>query len=48
VKVCGVSLKIHRVWKLYAMSSAMWTCWDDLGLSLCVVPPISYVVAISK
>ena len=26
----------------------MWTCQNDLGLNLCVVPPISCMVAISK
>jgi len=30
-----------------AMSSVMWTCQNDLGLNLCVVPPTSRVVAIS-
>ena len=31
-----------------AMSSVMWTCQNDLGLNLCVVPPTSHVVAISE
>jgi len=31
-----------------AMSSVMWTCQNDLGLNLCVVPPISHMVAISE
>jgi len=31
-----------------AMSSVMWTCQNDLGLNLCVVPPTSRVVAISE
>jgi len=26
----------------------MWTCWNDLGLNLCVVPSTSHVVAISE
>jgi len=30
-----------------AMSSVMQTCQNDLGLNLCVVPPTSYMVAIS-
>jgi len=30
-----------------AMSLVMWTCQNDLGLNLCVVPPTSCVVAIS-
>jgi len=29
-----------------AMSSMMWTCQNDLGLNLCVVPLTSCVVAI--
>jgi len=24
----------------------MWTCWNDLSLNLCVVPPMSYMVTI--
>jgi len=31
-----------------AMSSVMWTCQNNLGLNLCVVPPTSHVVAISE
>jgi len=31
-----------------AMSSVMWTCQNDLGLNLCVVPSISHMVAISE
>ena len=31
-----------------AMSSVMWTCQNDLGLNLCVVPPTTCVVAISE
>jgi len=45
-KAYGVSLEICKVWKLYAMSLVMWTCWNDLGLNLCVMPPMSHVVAI--
>ena len=26
----------------------MQTCWNDLGLDLCVVPPTSHVVIISE
>jgi len=31
-----------------AMSLVMWTCQNDLGLNLCIVPPTSCVVAISE
>ena len=31
-----------------AMSLVMWTCQNDLGLNLCVVPSTSYVVVISE
>ena len=31
-----------------AMSLVMWTCQNNLGLNLCVVPPTSHVVAISE
>jgi len=31
-----------------AMSSVMWTCQNNLGLNLCVVPPTSRMVAISE
>ena len=31
-----------------AMSSVMQTCQNDLGLNLCIVPPISCMVAISE
>jgi len=31
-----------------AMSSVMWTCQNNLGLNLCVVPPTSCMVAISE
>jgi len=31
-----------------AMSSVMWTCQNDLGLNLCVVPPTSHMVTISE
>ena len=31
-----------------AMSSVIWTCQNDLGLNLCVVPPTSRMVAISE
>jgi len=31
-----------------AMSSVIWTCQNDLGLNLCVVPPTSCVVTISE
>jgi len=24
----------------------MWTCWNDFDLNLCVVPPMSHMVAI--
>jgi len=47
-KACGISLEMHKVWKLYAMSSVMWTCWNDLGLNLCVVSPMSYIVTTSE
>jgi len=47
-KACGVNLEMCRVWKLYAMSLVIQTCWNDFGLNLCVVPPMSYIVAISK
>ena len=30
------------------MSLVMQTCWNNLGLNLCVVPPMSYVVTISE
>ena len=30
------------------MSLVMWICWNDLGLNLCVVPPMSYVATISE
>ena len=30
------------------MSLVMQTCWNDLGLNLCVVPPMSCMVTISK
>ena len=30
------------------MSLVMQTCQNDLGLNLCVVPPMSYVVAMSE
>ena len=30
-----------------AMSSVMWTCQNDLGLNLCVVPPTSHMVTVS-
>ena len=30
------------------MSSVMWTCQNNLGLNLCVVPPTSHVVIISE
>ena len=29
-----------------AMSLVMWTCQNDLGLNLCVVPPTSHMVTI--
>jgi len=31
-----------------AMSSVIWTCQNDLGLNLCVVPPTSCMVTISE
>jgi len=31
-----------------AMSSVMWTCQNNLGLNLCVVPSTSCMVAISE
>ena len=48
VEVHRVGLDMHRVQKLHAMSSVMWTCQNNLGLNLCVVPPTSHVVAISE
>ena len=48
VKVHRVGLDMHRVQKLYAMSSVMWTCQNNLGLNLCVVPPTSHMVIISE
>ena len=46
--VHGFGLDMRRVWKLHAMSLVMWTCWNDLGLNLCIVPPMSCVVTISE
>jgi len=38
---------MYRVWKLHVMSLVIQTCWNNLGLNLCVMPPTSSVVAIS-
>ena len=50
VKVHEVGSDMHRVSTLCTISFVivMWTCWNDLGLNLYVVPPMSYVVAISE
>ena len=34
--------------KLHVMSSMMQTCQNNLGLNLCVVPPMSHIVTISE
>ena len=48
VKICEVGLDMHRVQKLHAISSVMWTCQNNLDLNLYIVPPTSCVVAISE
>jgi len=48
VKVHEVGSNMHRVWKVYVMSLVMQTCWNDLGLNLCVMFPISCMVVISE
>jgi len=48
VKVCRVILDMHRAQKLHVMSLVMWTCQNDLGLNLCVVPLTSHMVTISE
>ena len=30
------------------MSSVMQTCWNNLGLNLCIVPSTSHIVVISE
>ena len=48
VKVHKVGLDIHRVQKLHTMSLVIQTCWNDLGLNLCIVPSTSHMVTISE
>ena len=48
VKVHRVGSDMHRVQKLHIISLVMWTCQNGLGLNLCVVSPISHIVAISE
>ena len=48
IKFHGVGSDMYRVQKLHAISSVIQTCWNNLGLNLCVMLPTSHIVTISE
>ena len=47
-KSLQISSKMYRVWKLYTISSVIWTSQNDLGFSLYTTPSVCCIITTSE